>query len=318
MNGDYEAIDSAPPTRRIGLYALLALFCFLLGIAVMGWLLAHWQAGAQMLGIAPEPPPAAQTPAPARLTITPPAATPPTTAAPGANGDDEPQRVIIDPEVTRRVSALERRMSETDLQSRSAVGNADRAEGLLVAFAARRALDRGVGLGFLEGLLRQRFGQSQPRAVGMIILAAQRPVTLQELQLELQELSPRLIGPSANAGWWQAFTAQLGTLITVRRAGSPSPEPAERVRRASQRLEAGQVDVALAEVLRLPGRDRAADWIRKARLYADARQALDTIETAALLEPRSGEGPPATPAPAAAQPGTPAPAPAPSAAPAHR
>jgi hypothetical protein len=307
MNGENEAIDIAPPRRPFGLYALLALFCFLLGIAAMGWLLVHWQAGARMLGIAPEPPAAAQSPAPARLTLAPPAATTPAPApATGsAAGADEPQRVIIDPEVSRRVAALEQRMNDIDVQSRSAVGNADRAEGLLVAFAARRALDRGVGLGFLEGLLRQRFGQSQPRAVGMIILAAQHPVTLQDLQTELQDLSPRLIGPPTDAGWWQAFTAQLGTLITVRRAGSPSPEPAERLRRASQRLEAGQVDVALAEVMRLPGRGRAADWIRKARLYADARAALDTIETAALLEPRSGEGPAApAPTPAARTTGT--------------
>lgn len=315
MNGEYEAIDSAPPRRPIGLYALLALFCFLLGVAAMGWLLTHWQEGARMLGVAQAPPPATQTPQPRSQTqAQAPSALVRAASSPSAAsaGDaDAPQRVIIDPEVSRRVSALEQRMSEIDVQSRSAVGNADRAEGLLVAFAARRALDRGVGLGFLEGLLRQRFGQSQPRAVGMIILAAQHPVTLQDLQTGLQDLAPRLIGPPSGAGWWQAFTAQLGTLITVRRAGSPSPEPAERLRRARQRLEVGQVDVALAEVMRLPGRARAADWIRKARLYADARAALDTIETAALLEPRAGEGPPA------AQPGASAPAPAAQPAPAE-
>ena len=37
----------------------------------------------------------------------------------------------------------------------------------------------------------------------------------------------------------------------------------------------------------MPGRDNAADWIAKARRYVAARQALDTIETAALLEPRT-------------------------------
>jgi hypothetical protein len=41
----------------------------------------------------------------------------------------------------------------------------------------------------------------------------------------------------------------------------------------------------LVEVLRLPGRANAAPWIEKARRYVAARQALDTIETAALLEP---------------------------------
>jgi hypothetical protein len=258
----------------------------------MVWLLAHWEGGARMLGVAPAPAPAAQPAArPAAAPAAALTATAPRAATPAADAGDEPERVIIDPEVARRVTALERRLNDLDLQSRSAVGNADRAEGLLVAFAARRALDRGVGLGFLESLLRQRFGESQPRAVGMIILASQQPVTLQELQLELQELGPRLIGPSADAGWWETFKGQLGSLITVRRRGTPSPEPAERLRRANRLLDAGQVDVALAEVLRLPGRERAADWIRKARLYADARTALNTIETAALLEPRAGEGP---------------------------
>ena len=37
----------------------------------------------------------------------------------------------------------------------------------------------------------------------------------------------------------------------------------------------------------MPGHDNAADWVRKARIYVAARRALDTIETAALLEPRA-------------------------------
>ena len=37
----------------------------------------------------------------------------------------------------------------------------------------------------------------------------------------------------------------------------------------------------------MPGRDKAADWIAAARRYAGARDALDVIETAALLEPRA-------------------------------
>jgi hypothetical protein len=123
-------------------------------------------------------------------------------------------------------------------------------------------------------------------------------VTLQELQLGLQEAGPRLIGTPPDAGWWTAFKAELGGMITVRRRDTPSPEPAERLRRATQRLEAGQVEVALAEVMRIPGRDTAADWIRKARLYVAAREALDTIETAALLEPRTAQPAPARPAPA--------------------
>jgi hypothetical protein len=36
----------------------------------------------------------------------------------------------------------------------------------------------------------------------------------------------------------------------------------------------------------MPGRSNAQEWIAAARRYVAARRALDTIETAALLEPR--------------------------------
>ena len=75
--------------------------------------------------------------------------------------------------------------------------------------------------------------------------------------------------------------------MVVRRGGTPSTDPRERLRRAQSRLEAGQVEVALAEVLRLPGRDNGRAWIDSAQRYVSARQALDAIEVAALLEPRA-------------------------------
>jgi hypothetical protein len=309
MNGDDEQLEARPAASRrraLTLYLLLPLLFFLLGTAAMGWLLSRWDGGARMIGLARGPAPVAQaTPPPAAPTPLSGKTTP--APAPAA----EPERIMVDPEITRRVAEVERRIGMIDTQSRAAVGNADRAEGLLVAFAARRALDRGVALGFLEALLRQRFGDTQPQAVGTIITAARQPVTLQELQDDLQQVGPQLVGAGPDQGWWGAFRAELGSLVTVRRKGSPSPEPAERLRRATRRLEAGQVDVALAEVLRLPARDQARDWIVKARRYVAARRALDTVETAALLEPRTASvaataslppAPPVQPARAPAQP----------------
>jgi hypothetical protein len=268
---------------------------FLLGLGAMGYLLAHWHAAARVIGVVPEP---------ARQPLVPLADPTPGQLPPGgsqpAGGDgaaaDEPERIVIDPEITRRVSAIEQRLGQVDTQSRAAVGNADRAEGLLVAFAARRALDRGVPLGFLEALLRQRFGDTQPQAVGMIINAAREPVTLQELQDGLSQAGPQLIGAGPEQNWWGAFRNELGSLITVRRADTPSPEPSERLARATRWLASGEVAPALAEVLRMPGRDHGRDWVMKARRFVMARQALDTIETAGLLEPRI------QPAPAAASP----------------
>jgi len=304
MNGDYDPIGPNGPAARRPLLRLLLIpgIAFLLGLGAMGYMLANWDGAARAIGVGPDAPPAAAT-APVRPASRPAARQPPAEAPAEAAG--EPEQIVIDPEIARRVAALEQRLGQVGSDARTAVGNADRAEGLLVAFAARRALDRGVALGFLESLLRQRFGASQPRAVGMIILAARNPVTLQELQLGLQEAGPGIVGAPPDAGWWQAFRAELGSLITVRREGTPSPQPAERLRRAHQRLEAGQVEVALAEVMRIPGHDNAPDWIRKARLYVAARAALDTIETAALLEPRLQQPRPAAaagPAPKAARP----------------
>jgi hypothetical protein len=296
MNGDYDPVDTygAQKRRRTWLRALiLPGVAFLLGLGAMGYILGHWEAGARALGIVPAPPPAAEPAPPPPAPAPQPQAQAQALPPPGAPGGAQP----ADPDVARRVAALEQRIGSVDTQSRAAVGNADRAEGLLVAFAARRALDRGVGLGFLETMLQQRFGQNQPNAVGRIIFASHNPVTLQELRLGLQEAGPHLIGAAPDTGWWESLKSELGSLITVRSEGTPSTEPSERLRRATQWLDAGEVEVALTEVMRIPARDNAADWIRKAQIYLAARAALDAIETAALVEQR-----PPQPAPAAAAP----------------
>lgn len=289
--------DSVPEERARPWWRglLFPLAAFLLGLAAMGWLLSRWESAAMFLGVAPEPPATAPAPAPAPTPPTQPVPQAETALPPPAPGE---QRFVIDPETQRRVARLEQRLVELDNASRAAVGNADRAEGLLVAFAARRALDRGVALGYIEHLLRQRFGQHQPQAVGMVITAARQPVTLQELQRELEEVGPRLASGGPGQRWWQALRSELGSLVTVRRQGTQSTIPSERLRRAYSHIQAGEVNYALVEVMRMPGAGQAADWIAKARRYVSARAALDAIETAALLDPV-----PQPPRPAPAQPG---------------
>jgi hypothetical protein len=271
---NYEVDAEARPRRSLLALLFLPGLAFIAGLALMGWVLANWTAAASYLGVVPPAPPAAA-PAPI-VKVTPP---------PVVTGDAK--TLVIDPEITRRVAQLEERIGRVDYQSRAAVGNADRAEGLLVAFAARRALDRGVALGYIEGLLRQRFGESQRQAVATIITASHQPITLEELQEGLQEIGPQLTGVGPDQNWWNALKNEFAGLITVRKAGTPSTVPAERLRRATRRLESGQVDVALAEVLRMPGQAHASAWIADARRYVAARRALDTIETAALLDPRN-------------------------------
>jgi hypothetical protein len=274
-----EKAATAKPKKPLATLLIVPLLAFLLGIAAMGWLLTRWDRGAALLGIAAPAPAAAPAPQPQFQIERAPAPE----LAPAPDG----ARLVIDPEMTRRVNLLEERLAALDLQSRAAVGNADRAEGLLVAFAARRALDRGVALGYLEGLLRQRFGATQPQAVGIVITSARDPVTLQQLQDGLKEIRSELGGGGPEQSWWSAFKSEFSDLIRIRKEGTPSTIPAERLARATRALDAGLAEVALAEVLRLPGRDQAGEWIAKARRYVAARRALDTIETAALLESRS-------------------------------
>ncbi|QAY76913.1 hypothetical protein [Sphingosinicella sp. BN140058] len=296
-----DDLAAARPRRRIVQLLIGLLLAFLAGVAAMAWLLSRWNEGAAMLGIVPPAPvvadrPVQQAPQPAAPVLAP----------------LQPGQMAGDPETSLRVARLEQRVSQLDVQSRAAVGNADRAEGLLVAFAARRALDRGVALGYIEGLLQQRFAATQPQAVATIITASRDPITLQKLQEELRQVQPFLVSGGPDQSWWAAFQTELGSLVSIRKEGTQSTLASERLRRAISSLEGGQVEVALAEVTRLPGRDRAASWVAKARRYLGARRALDEIETAALLETRPAPQvirqprPQPTPAPPPARPAEPA------------
>jgi hypothetical protein len=186
-----------------------------------------------------------------------------------------------------RVAELEQRLSRITLEAASASGNASRAEGLLVAFAVRRALDRGLSLGYLDAQLRLRFGDDQPNAVKTIIDTSRDPVTLEQLRTELDTLAPQLVGRSDGDGsLWTGFQREVSELFVVRPAGTQSTRASERLERARRYLAAGQADKAIAEVEALPGAEAAGEWLIDARRYHEARRALDLIETAAILEPR--------------------------------
>jgi hypothetical protein len=302
MNGDYDPIEAPPlPPRRPFLRKMaLPAIAFLLGLGVMGYLLAHWEAGARLLGIAAAEPPArtapAQVPQPQQQPLL--IEEPLQPAAPAPVGTPAEQ------DVARRLALLEQRFGQIDSSSRVAVGSADRTEALVAAIAARRAIDRGVALGFLERMLQLRF-PAQPRAVAAVIAAARQPVTLAQLQSELDGLGPQLMGSPPDQSWWTTFRQEMGSLIVIRHADTPSTEPSQRLDRARRLLEGGDVATAIAEVQRMPGHDYAGEWVMKARRYALAHQALDLIETAALLEPHA-PGEPGQPQPVVQPPPQPA------------
>jgi hypothetical protein len=153
----------------------------------------------------------------------------------------------------------------------------------VVAFAARRAIDRGVALGYLEPLLVDRFGAQHQAAIATIVTASRAPVRLNDLTAEYEGLGSELKRGGPDESWWSGFRREFGSIVEVHRANRPAMNADARYNRALQRLSTGDVDQALAETMRLPGAARAGDWVTKARRYIAAHRALDEVESAALL-----------------------------------
>lgn len=194
--------------------------------------------------------------------------------------------------IDQRLAAAEQRIARLDLKAQAAAGNAARAEGLLIAFAARRAIERGDDLGYLRDQLRLRFGDAQPNSVQTVIDFARDPVTLDVLLARLDGLAPELKATSKQPTFAR-LKNELASLFVIRRETTPSPRPARRLERARMFLETGRVDKAIGEVEQLPGAENAKQWLADARRYERAQRALDLIETTAVREPRrlrDGEG----------------------------
>jgi hypothetical protein len=244
---------------------LIALVLILIGAAAAVWALAHYQPAAHFLGVAP-------------------AAPPPVISASRPVGTGAAPLTAPAPLVRNgQIAALESRLAQVENATQRAAGSAGRADALVIAFAARRAIDRGVALGYLENLLAARFGAQHPAAVATVVTAAHRPIRLNDLISEYETLAPELRRGGPQDSWWTNVKRELGSLVQVHRASRPNPSVEARYNRALQRLSAGDVDQALAETMRLPGAARAADWTAKARRYVAAHRALDEIESAALL-----------------------------------
>ena len=243
-----------------------ALLLLLVGAALATWGLSRWDAGARFFGIAARQP--------VQIVRQPPA-TPP-------KQQEQPAETLAAADAAR-ISTIESRLSAIEGQAQAAAGSAGRADALLVAFAARRAIDRGVALGYLEPLIVQRFGAQHQAAVATIITTSRDPVRLDTLVAEFRTLGPSLQRGGPEESWWDGFRRELGSVVSVHRADTPSPQPQARFERALDRLEVGQVDTALTETMRLPGAQGASQWVAKARRYIAVHRALDEIESAALL-----------------------------------
>ncbi|MDE8651170.1 hypothetical protein PYV00_05490 [Novosphingobium sp. H3SJ31-1] len=264
---------AAPSPRRSGgRQFTVALLAFLLGAALVGWL--GWRG--YLADLFPD-----RADTPAAL------ASPMADARP--NSAPAPSPATPAPDLgtfETRVAMLEDRLSRLDFQTTAASGNAARAEGLLIAFATRRMVDRGEPLSYVADQLRLRFANAQPRAVDTIIEFARNPVTIDDLTARLEALSPELTGTPDDVSLWQRARHQLANMFTIRRDSSALLRPEARIERARMMLTARRIGDAIAQVERLPGAGSADNWIADAHRYDDVQHALDLIETTAMLEPR--------------------------------
>ena len=185
----------------------------------------------------------------------------------------------------QRLAAAEQRLTQLDLQAQAAAGNAARAESLLIAFATRRAVERGAELGYLSDQLRLRFGDQWPNAVSTIVEFSRDPIRLDSLVARLEGLGPSLRASSEGPSWG-AFKREFGQLFVFRRESTPSPQPQRRLERARWALEQGRYRAAIDEVNGMPGAAKADAWIADTERYRKAMEAMEVIETAAVLDQR--------------------------------
>jgi hypothetical protein len=268
-----EPLPLPRPRRTAAVVVPVALLAFLFGGAVVGWL--------AQTGRLPYAVPVGRTVASRSVdsSVPSPVPSPVPTAPPPSKGELG--------SIEMRMAMLEDRLSRLDLQADAASGNASRAEALLIAYAARRRIDQGEQLGFIEEQLKLRFGGAQPKAVQTIIASARRPLTLDELSAQLDATAPMLTGRPRQESTWARVRRELASLFVVRRAPVSSTTPQDRISHARLMLASGRIDDAITEVEHLPGADAAQGWIEAARRYEDTQRALDLIETTAMLEPRN-------------------------------
>ena len=280
MDEDYGSIARAQQSRSGRTRALLGTGVVVLAVALAGlvwW--SGWQPSA-LFSVKREQQPALIAPLP-----TPSASASEATAAQARQAVAQVQQVVQQQGgLDSRVAAMEQRLSNLDMQLQAASGNAARTEGLLVAFAARRAVERGDALGYLADQLQLRFGEAHPNSVRTVVDFSHDPVTLDQLVARLQGLEPELVKAPKDEGAISWLGREISGLFVIRRANTPSPEPQRRVDRAQLFLESGRIDPAIAEVKNLPNAQEASDWIADAQRYAAARDALDMLEKTAILD----------------------------------
>src|SRR4029079_11792548 len=179
------------------------LVLIIVGAGAAAWGLARYPQAARVLGVTQAAPQAVMTPRPVVMN-------PPVQQASLAQANEA------------RVAELEQRLARVENATERAEGFAGRADALVVAFAARRAIDRGVALGYLEPLLVDRFGARHQAAVATVVTASRTPVRLNDLISEYEALGPELRRGGPQDSWWSGFKRELGSVVEVHRSDRPA------------------------------------------------------------------------------------------------
>jgi hypothetical protein len=268
-----------PPRRRksTGATALLVLLAFILGAGLAGWFAWTGELARYLPARSGSRQPSATSGGPSGTDGA------AMTAATPQPANTTPQAVVS---LEGRLAMLEDRFSRIDFKADAASGNAARAEGLLIASAARRLVERGEPLGYVADQLQLRFADAQPQAVATITAFSRNPVTIDQLTARLEALAPDLTDDSQETNFLARTREELAGLFIVHSDSPTLLAPAARIDRARLMLTARRIGSAIDEVERLPGADAANKWIADARRFDDAQNALDLLETTAMLEPR--------------------------------
>ena len=293
MESKYGSRRKPPSTGRI---VFAAMASFLIGGALVGYTVwynfndAETEAGtAEPMPALPDAavtqaPGAGETPGPIAASPSPLAEAVAALEEGDTQGAAEAVTRVVDQQggIDQRLAAAEQRLARLDLQAQAAAGNAARAEGLLIAFATRRAVERGAELGYLADQLRLRFSDQWPVAVRTIIAFSRDPIRIDNLTARLDGLAPTLVKRDEGMSW-ERLKREIGELFVIRRESTPSPQPELRLERARTALEQGRYQNAIDEIKAMPGAAEAESWIADTERYMRAMEALETIETAAVL-----------------------------------
>ncbi len=190
-----------------------------------------------------------------------------------------------DNDVAAKVEALEKRVAQIDSQDGTAVAFSPPQGGVATALRARRALDSGASLSFIQTQLTQRFGDRYPQAVDALQQLASEPVTLDELRDDLARRGDAIIGRGGEAGLWSRIQLELGELFMLRERGESPTSPAHILQRAGEDISKGDLKGAIEKIASLPKNDASGAWLESARRYQNAKDALDRIERGALSQP---------------------------------